>query len=61
MRERIEAKLKQSQEQLAIWQRNLAQAQEQVNVWRGMVQAYAGLLTEDVPVVMEEGQFEEVD
>ena len=48
MREQVEAKLTQSQEQLAIWQRNLMQAQEQCQRWDAIRLVCGELLAADV-------------
>ncbi|MBT9173906.1 MAG: hypothetical protein DDT21_02312 [Syntrophomonadaceae bacterium] len=53
MREQIEVKLKQAQEQQAQWQQRLAQAQEQVLRWDAIRLFCQELLAADAQVVGE--------
>lgn len=46
MREIVEVKLRQAEEQTTLWQRNLAAAQEQVTRWSAVAQAFRELLGE---------------
>ena len=48
MRDQVEAKLKQANEQSALWQRNLSAAQEQVIRWDTVSQVCRKLLAEAV-------------
>lgn len=54
MREIVEAKQKQAEEQLAIWRQKLGEAQEQCIRWDAAIQVYKELLAVDVPVVLAE-------
>lgn len=54
MREIIEAKKKQAEEQLAIWRQKLGEAQERCVQWDMAIRVCNELLAEDVPVVLAE-------
>ncbi len=54
MKEKIEVKLKQAEEQATLWQRNLAAAQEQVIRWTAVAQVCRELMEADVPVAVQQ-------
>ncbi len=56
MKEKIEAKLKQSEEQSVLWQRNLSAAQEQVIRWAAVAQVCRELLAEAGEAVEQENE-----
>lgn len=52
MKETIEAKKKQAEEQLAAWQVKLGETQERCVQWDMAIRVYNELLTVDVPIVL---------
>lgn len=56
MKQAIEAKQKQAEEQLVAWRQKLAEVQEQCIRWDAAIQVCRELLAVDVPLVMRENE-----